>query len=525
MAVRLARWSSRSTPEPTSLADHAAAYVAELAFVDWAREAICRGENEPVLSSAYQQLEEAVARRRATFDERFGRILADWTEQNAALDGVCGVEDVLDQVVGKVLACGHPILLLVMDGMSWAVCYELLTDLRLDHWGTRTLDGSTAPPAPVLAMVPSVTSCSRASLLSGQRLQGGQDLERKHFEQNAALTKHCDKKHPPVLFHKGDLTQGPRGPLALAVEKQLLDPKRKVVGVVLNAVDERLATASQIRDEWTVNRLPPLASLLRLARDTDRVVIVVSDHGHVLHRGERQPGASTEVGNRWRSAEGSPSEREVLLQGERVLVERKAAILPWSEEGHYAGPHHGYHGGASPQEMLCPLLILQDKSAKPKGLFETDYPEPEWWRPAPTPSVESTPRVTPKAERKTLLDLLPQEGASPAAEAKAPLPDAAWIDELLASSVYAAQKAMIRRHPPSDEEVRTCLAVLAARGGILTPAAFTREAKYPSARLDGHMAKLQRLLNVDGYEILIFRREENRVELDLAKLKRQFGLE
>ena len=33
------------------------------------------------------------------------------------------------------------------------------------------------------------------------------------------------------------------------------------------------------------------------------------------------------------------------------------------------------------------------------------------------------------------------------------------------------------------------------------------------------------MLNVDGYEILTFSRNENRIELNVAKLKRQFDLD
>ena len=33
------------------------------------------------------------------------------------------------------------------------------------------------------------------------------------------------------------------------------------------------------------------------------------------------------------------------------------------------------------------------------------------------------------------------------------------------------------------------------------------------------------MLNVDGYEILTLDRNENRIELNIAKLKRQFDLE
>jgi hypothetical protein len=36
---------------------------------------------------------------------------------------------------------------------------------------------------------------------------------------------------------------------------------------------------------------------------------------------------------------------------------------------------------------------------------------------------------------------------------------------------------------------------------------------------------IQRLLNVDGYEVLTFSRAENRIELNVAKLLRQFDLD
>lgn len=61
--------------------------------------------------------------------------------------------------------------------------------------------------------------------------------------------------------------------------------------------------------------------------------------------------------------------------------------------------------------------------------------------------------------------------------------------------------------------------------GILTPAAFCKATNLPAGRLDGLMSRMQRLLNVDGYEVLVFSRAENRIELNVAKLKRQFDLE
>jgi len=83
----------------------------------------------------------------------------------------------------------------------------------------------------------------------------------------------------------------------------------------------------------------------------------------------------------------------------------------------------------------------------------------------------------------------------------------------------------VRRHAPEDELVRRCLTALDSCGGIMTPAAFSKTAEVQAGRLDGLIAVMQRVLNVDGYEILTFSRAENRIELNVAKLRRQFDLE
>jgi hypothetical protein len=104
-------------------------------------------------------------------------------------------------------------------------------------------------------------------------------------------------------------------------------------------------------------------------------------------------------------------------------------------------------------------------------------------------------------------------------------PSKEWIGRLLTSEAYQNQKDLIRRHAPEDDVVRRCLETLDANGGIMTPTAFSKAADVPAARLDGLIARIQRLLNVDGYEILTLSRNENRIELNVVKLKRQFDLE
>ncbi len=532
MAVRLVRWLSRPLPSSPAFADLASLYLKELAFVDWARESICRGEEVPDLSKAFQQLDQVVFTRRSEFSQLFAKALVDWTSVGSKFAGICGVEDVLAQVVAKVAAADNRVLLIVLDGMSWAVCHELLDDIRREHWFEATQDGSSLPPLPVIATVPSVTNFSRATLLSGKLTNGDQGVEKRNFEDHSALKACCDRKNPPVVFHKKEATEGMRGVVGDDLSKAILSDKNRIVGVVINAVDDFLSKGEQMPMLWTISRISPLGSLLKLARDSGRVVILASDHGHVWHRQDARK-LSSETGSRWRLNAGPLEEGELVVSGTRVRDGREgnAVIVPWTEAIYYERQHNGYHGGATPQEMVCPLVILTDKSSAYSGLFPCEYPKPEWWASAPTATalveVLSMP-VLPK-RRTTLFDDMPEEPEEPArpveAVKPASLPTKDWIKRLLASQAYKDQKAMIRRHAPEDTLIQSSLEALDASGGIMTPAAFAKAADLPPARLDPLIAQMKRLLNVDGYEILTLNRNENKVELNVAKLKRQFDLD
>lgn len=531
MAVRLIRWLEQPLPEVTSFGEQASVYVKELAFADWAREAICRGDDIPELSDAYIALDATVSKRQRGFAEKFANGLADWASVGSTDIGVIGVEHVLEEVVAKVVAEKNRVLMIVLDGMSWAVCHELLEDIRQDHWFESTFDEESAIPNPVIAAVPSETRYSRTSLLSGELTEGDASTERRNFTQNSALVECSDRRKPPVLFHKKDITEGSRGAVSEEVSKALLDEKQNVVSVVINAIDDRLANAQQIRDNWTISRINPLGALLRLARDSGRVVVLASDHGHVWHRTDAQFEPATE-GSRWRDNKGNCKEGELVVSGKRVIP-ADSIIVPWSEAVHYKRKQHGYHGGATPQEMVCPLVLLTDRSSDYSRLKRCAYPSPDWWSPAPVAStVEAAPVVHVRLPSgpPTLFNKLEPEveiskDATTTSSIEVQPASADWIDRLLASQAYKDQKSKIKRHPPQDTVVRQVLATLNASGGFLTPGAFIKETNMPAARLDQVIANIRRVLNVDGYEILVIDRNENKVELNIAKLKRQFDVE
>jgi hypothetical protein len=412
--------------------------------------------------------------------------------------------------------------------MSWAVCHELLDEIRREHWFEATLDESSLPPLPVIATVPSITNFSRTTLLTGKVTYGDQGTEKRNFEEHPALKALCDKKAPPALFHKKEVSEGMRGVLGDDLSKAVLSEKNQIVGVVINAIDDFLSKGEQMPMNWSISRISYLGSLLKLARDSGRVVILASDHGHVWHRPDARK-LSSETGSRWRLNAGALDDGELAISGSRVRdgKDGNEVIVPWTEAIYYERQHNGYHGGATPQEMICPLVILTDKSSNYSGLERCEYPKPEWWTSAPT--ATATVEVVVPKHPATLFDDIPEEPEEPVRPVQkaqpVPVPTKGWIKRLLSSQAYKDQKQMIRRHAPEDALVQKCIEALEASGGIMTPAAFVKVAELPPARLDPLIAQMKRLLNVDGYEILILNRNENKVELNVAKLKRQFDLE
>ena len=438
--------------------------------------------------------------------------------------------------MARVLDLKVPALLVVLDGMSWPVAHELLADLRRLHWVEASLPGSDGPPPPVIAAILSVTEFSRTSLLAGMAVRGKQDDERRLFPAVPALLARSERNFPPLLFHKGQLTEGSRGAPSRPVTQAVLNAKNRLVAVVINAVDDRLAGAQQVRDTWTVEAIRPLGALLQLARESGRAVVLVSDHGHVWHRDQAAtpaPGADA----RWRPADIPASEAEVLLEGPRVFGsgDTHRLIAPWAEDVRYRAARNGYHGGATPQEMVAPLILLADSTSRQPAPEPCEPRRPAWWEgPDLRRSVarQAPAVVRPRTPAGYLFPLEPAEAEAhvhaPAIESPEPvagLADPNWLRRLPASPAYLSQRQMVRKFAPEDEMVVKVLAALNRQGGAITPAALARLAGVPLLRIDGLIAKLQRLLNLDGYDVLRLDRDQDRVVLNLDLLKRQFDLD
>lgn len=539
MALRLARWLRTPEDVAGSFGQLARRYVDETAFVDWARDVLAGGDELADLTDAFGRIERAVAARRAAFSRAFATALADWTGSGSDPGTVLRVEDVLAQVIAPILAERVPVLLIVLDGMSWPVARELLADLRRLHWSEAAQPGRGEPPPPVIAAIPSVTELSRTSLLAGYLHRGRQEDERRLFPANATLLARSERNYPPLVFHKAQLTEGGRGALAKAVERAILETKNRVVAAVINAVDDRLAGASQVRETWSAEAIRPLGALLRAAREAGRAVVLASDHGHVWHR-DAPPVPAPDASARWRPADGEVRDGEVLLEGGRVRghSDTPRLIAAWAEGTRYGAARNGYHGGASPQEMIAPLVLLADATSRQPAPEPCEPRRPVWWDgPSPGRRTEADCATTPphpaSRSRAPAGYLFPPEPTEPeplvgqVVRPEAPVvpAGAGWPGRLIKSPVYQAQRQMVRKFAPEDEVVVKVLGALDGQGGSMTPAALAHRAGWPLVRLDGLVAKLQRLLNVDGYDVLRLNRQRDLVELDVALLRRQFELE
>lgn len=522
MAVRLSRWlvdqNAGNPGSPVGLLAIAQAYAADCGFVDWARQVLRGGEPNKDLAAAFVHLVDRVTELREAENLRFGQALCERRAMGDAAPGLIPVEQILEQVVAKA-AEKSPVLLLLVDGMSWAVFRELVSDIKSHNWIDLGME-----PTPKrligLAALPSVTEVCRTSLLCGALRRGQASDEVQGFATHTALVASSLPGLAPKLFHKAALEGGDDSSLAKEVRQALADKKQRVVGVVINAVDDHLDKGDQIDADWTMQRIRVLEPILAEARAAGRLVVLLSDHGHVLDRQTECRGATD--GLRWRRPNEALAKDELDVNSPRVVMpDGGRVIVPWSERLRYGLKKNGYHGGATPQEMLIPIGILWPELQVPDGFGELPVELPAWWTEPmvvrPIPVVAEQPQHPKKAAPPTLFD-------QPRVSQALSVGEEPWINALLQSDVFAVQKRLTGRVRIDDVTVQRLIAALVSRGGSMTTAALAGAIGVPEHRLPGLLAVIQRLLNVEGYAILDRQDAANTVMLNIPLLKKQFEL-
>lgn len=519
MALRLLRWlqTDRATDPAVDLRTAAARYAADDSYADWARAALRQGSADPRLDEVVRQLLERADAARERQEAAFARSLATWVRHAATDDALLGVEHVLSRVVAP-LAQQTPVLVVVLDGMSHRVADELLEDgVRLGWVELRRAEHQAR--ALVVSALPSVTALSRTSLLTGQLQAGVATDERRAFAQQPDLLAASRAAAPPLLFHKGDVAD-PRGGLTPALQDAVAG-RARVVGVVVNAIDDHLARSEQLRTDWPVRNILPLGWLLEAAREAGRVVVLASDHGHVLEHGTVVRSSAGEGGERWRACGEPLVEGEIEVEGTRVLAPGGRCVLACGERIRYTQKKNGYHGGATAQEVLAPLLVLSPTLADElEGWVEAIHDPPAWW------VGETEPEVMPP--RTAVAPLPPAPPPPPGAQlpldAVTPPPPPDLVAQLLASDLFRAQQAATGRTPVPQERFATILAVLDAHNGQMMREALARAVELPPMRLTGTLAAMRQVLNVDGFAVLRVNDATGDVLLDRDLLVQQFDL-
>jgi hypothetical protein len=534
MAVRLVRWLADRAAEPATapaaFAEAVRSHARDGGFVVWARDCLRSGEPLAPVEKAFTKLGSRVNSALDQDAGRFASLLAGWLQDGGDASDVIPVERILDVVVAPLAAKG-PVLFIVIDGMSTAVFRELMAGLTRSGWFLLAPSETGDIPTGI-ATVPSVTEFSRTSLLAGKLLPGSHHEERTEFERHPALVAASKKNVSPRLFHKADLAASGDGNLAESVRQEIRSPERRVVGVVINAVDDLLAKGEQVHVAWNLETLRHLPTLLHEAREADRTVILTSDHGHVLELASEY--RSGGVGERYRSATSAAEDGETVLVGSRVLAEGGRLVAAWRDQIRYlTGTKRGYHGGANPQEMIVPIGVLTtqtDPDRLPEGWDLVRSESPAWWdepqrrtdHEAETPAVlkPGTDRI---AKPGLLFD--PETGEVPKPRREPALPQTPpWVPALLDNELYKAQRKLIGRAALSDTQVESFLTALTNRGGVMTTAALGRALELAPFRLTGLVSTLCRVLNIDGFRVVGRRESADEITLDVALLKRQFGL-
>ena len=180
MAVRLGAWlgsgASRAPRSPGPL-PRLRPTICEMAG-SWTGQGSACGSGDPVqvLSEAYARLFEVVTQVREDQAHTFARLLVDWTAAGSRTTAWCRSSGSWTKL-SRPLAADNPVLVIVIDGMSVAVCRELLADLTQHEWSAcaKPAGRSTARRSPRFPRSRSspARACSPADCKPGVRPKSG----------------------------------------------------------------------------------------------------------------------------------------------------------------------------------------------------------------------------------------------------------------------------------------------------------------------------------------------------------------
>jgi hypothetical protein len=548
MAARLATWffARRVGPQLTEYGtawqpaiDLARRYAEEGGFLDWARQRLrgIRGAGEDLMA-AMRCLSEAVDLVARADDRRFAEAYVSWVDAGKPSSEVLPIEHVTKRVVARFLRGGEHrrLLLVLMDGMSYAAAVQVLQRLRDQRrwrpiaWRASGWNG-LLPIPPVLAAAPTLTEVSRAALFAGvadpRFGDQGTDKDDARWISNPHVRELVGEE-PLEVFFRRDIHAGHE---LIDEVKQAVEGEQRVVAVVVNAIDEQLKGSLQVAVDYSKTPILPLEALLSAADGAERAVLLVADHGHVIGdamRVVRAPGL--DGGARWRAlAEGEqPQDGEVLLPRTSWKPRGAAGIAAlWDTSLSNRAPHYGEHGGLSLAEAVAPAFLIGPEwldrvAGDDVELSCRVLPEPDWWllkiaRSAAPMLAQERPKPPTQAALPGI-ELVHTKATT--ASPRAPT-EPALVAKLRQSKVFTQQVAGVSK--PDVERVLTWLTVLVEMGGSLAAADFARLCGVRPHQVGGVVARMG-VLNADGFAIVEHDVAGRRVVLHKARLVSQFGV-
>ncbi|MEU4599907.1 BREX-2 system phosphatase PglZ [Nocardia sp. NPDC023988] len=534
MAQRLHRWL-HTDPDPTADGSVLAAMTRQMQSTAWADRALdyldAGGDDDPALRIAYDSIATRARAVRREFDREFAKTLAVWTESGTPPGTMLTVETFLHRVVRPV-AAEHRVLLIVVDGMSASIATELAGELRTTFAEHDPLSDGDPRRRCMAAALPSLTAVSRTSLFAGKLMKGDQKTEQRLFPAHPFWG---DKR--AAVFHKNDLRSKPGERFGSDLNAALADPDCHVA-VVLNTIDDRLAKESKLDDSgWEAREIGGLRALASAATAQGMVVLITSDHGHVIDRHSQTVPAEDIQSARHRlpAAEfDRRADNEILLHGPRVVWPEPGAsiVALWDNDSRYTAQKAGYHGGAALAEVTIPILAFLPYGAeRPSGWRELGDQRPTWWRndtdsiaepPTPTAVKKATKRVTNRITEQASDQItfdLPLPAAQPLSQPERPVDD--LVTRLLDTEIFAAQLEQLARKPATSKLEKALRALLE---GPQSTTALAQRVGDPPMRANSFAAILGQLLNVDGVQVLEILADGRTLRLNVGLLRSQFNI-
>jgi hypothetical protein len=150
--------------------------------------------------------------------------------------------------------------------------------------------------------------------------------------------------------------------------------------------------------------------------------------------------------------------------------------------------------------------------------------KPVWWNegdPQPAELLATSPRQPPRHGRTaTSQGSLFSEPEVRGTEAS----PAGWIDHLLSSPIFIAQRRLAGRRALDHATVEALLRVLERHHDRLSQQALAQAFGQSEFRLRDLLVALQRLLNVEGYQVVAIDDTTGTVALNRPLLAKQFQL-